>query len=107
MSGSLKIRDLNQVKTQLPKISFLAEDVSVYDWSPEARPLKDLSRHSVASLSGKNKKTLLVMPSTTGRDIQILKHYGVSAQQCEWTLVERNFEYMQSFKENARKNGFF
>lgn len=108
MSSKLKIRDLNSSPIpKLPNIPYLSQDNSFYDWSPEARPYKELTRHLVAKSSGSDKKNLLALPGTTARDIQILKHYRVPAPNASWTLIERKFEYMQTLKENLTRLKLF
>jgi len=104
----MRVTDLNQMEYSKLKIpAFEAADISFYDWSPEHRPIKELSRHQIATASSKNKHHLLVLPSTTGRDIQILKHYQVPTSKASWLIIERNIEYFHQFKENSLRLQLF
>jgi len=77
---------------------------SKQDWSPFSRPIKEFTRHLIArKVAGKNKKRLLVLPSTIGRDIQLFKYYRVNSENCEWMVVERNDRTLQQFKTLIRK----
>jgi superfamily II DNA or RNA helicase len=106
--SSLIIHDLNLENPDIEEFietvpEFHAADPSRWDWSPKDRPYKELSRHVIAQLLQDKapKKNLLVLPSTTGRDIQILKEYGVPAPDARWLCAEKVIEYMQVFKDNS------
>ena len=48
-----------------------------------------------------------MLPSTTGRDIQIFKEYGVPSPDARWLCAEKSTEYMQVFKDNASNMQLF
>ena len=96
----LPVGDLNIDRVRIkPLEASEIVDASEFQWDPSMRPVKEISRHVVAKTSGKNKKHLLVMPGSTGRDIEILRHYGVATPQSKWTIVERESKYRRMLRE--------
>jgi superfamily II DNA or RNA helicase len=112
--SGLTIHDLNLENPDIDEFinsvpEFYAADPGRWDWSPRDRPYKELTRHVVAQLLQDKapKKNLFVLPSTTGRDIQILKEYDVPAPDARWLCAEKEIEYMQVFKDNAANMQLF
>lgn len=84
----ISVEDVNLTPPRVPYVPHLGEDLSKYGW--DKRPIKDLTRHIIASHTAKEKKHLLVMPGSTGRDIELLNYYGVPRSRSYWTVVERD-----------------
>jgi len=92
----ISVADVNLTPPKVPYVPHLGEDLSKYGW--DKRPAKDLTRHLVAANTAKRKKHLLVMPGSTGRDVELLKYYGVPAKRSKWTVVERDRHEFNLFK---------
>jgi len=96
---TIQITDVNKTPRDIPVVPFTGQDTSRFDWSPAQRPIKDITRHNVAQEAAKGKKHLLVMPGSTGRDIELLKYYGIATPRSRWTIVERNIDYYNLLKK--------
>ena len=79
------------------------------EWSPELRPYKEWTRHIVAQeIADKpKKKSLLILPSSTGRDIDILKYYNVTEPNATWVWVERDERIAEYFQAMAKETQLF
>jgi len=96
----IPISDLNLDKVSFKKVQFTGkQDTSEFSW--DQRPIKEISRHVVAKACGKNKKHLLVLPGSTGRDIELLRHYKVATAKSKWTLVEKESKYRRMLRERG------
>lgn len=102
VSAEIPISDLNLDKISFKKIPYTGgPDPTEYGWDPTQRPIKEISRHVVAKAAKKNKKHLLVFPGSTGRDIELLRHYKVATSKSKWTLVEKESNPRRLLKERG------
>jgi len=77
-------------------------------WDPNLRPIKEWTRHLVArAVTGKKKRKLLVLPSYTGRDIDVLKYHGVVDSNAEWVCVECEHTVSNYFQRKAEETQLF
>lgn len=67
----------------------------------EVRPFKERARKKVAEKAKPGKTHLLVMPSSSGRDVKLLLEHGVPSKSARWTVVERNADKLSAFKERG------
>ena len=99
----VEITDLNQLAQEKGLPAYLAEasaPIIPHElWDPRSRPFKEWTRHLVAqSVKTKpQKKSLFVLPSYSGRDIQILKQYEVAAPGCRWVWAEQDKDIAEYF----------
>lgn len=100
----IPVEDINLSLPGVPYVPHVGKpDVSRFNW--DQRPMKDLLRHTLVSSIGSKKKNLLVMPGSTGRDIELLKYYDVSAANAQWTLVERDINQFQLLRQKPLFSG--
>jgi len=98
----IPLSDLNLDRVFIDNVPYTGgDDPTEYGWGPQQRPIKEISRHVVAKASKKNKKHLMVFPASTGRDIELLRHYKVGNTKSKWTLVEKETKYRNLLKQRG------
>jgi len=107
ITSEIPVSDLNlfpkgSVAALLKKVRYTGgRDLTEYGWDPTHRPIKEISRHVVAKASKKDKKHLLVLPGSTGRDIELLRHYKVANSKSKWTIIEKESKYRRMLRERS------